>query len=70
MEMHPVASSNVHSVGYDPRTETLRVQYHGGTTYEYEGVTQHKHDSLMGSESVGGFLNKHVKGVHPHKLVE
>lgn len=38
MTMHPVVSTNVAAVGYDPPTHTLRVQFRSGGTYDYYGV--------------------------------
>lgn len=38
MTMHPVTSDEVRAVGYDPRTRTMRVQFLGGRTYEYDNV--------------------------------
>ena len=36
--MHPVVSTNVLAVGYDPPTRTLRVQLRSGGIYDYYGV--------------------------------
>ena len=38
MIMHSVVSTNVLAVGYDPPTNTLRVQFRSGGTYDYYGV--------------------------------
>jgi len=38
MIMHPVVSTNVLAVGYDPQTRTLRVRFRSGGTYDYYGV--------------------------------
>lgn len=39
--MKPVNSSNLKSVGYNPMTETLIIQFHSGHIYEYYHVPQH-----------------------------
>lgn len=70
MHMEPVNSTNVHSIGYDPASETLRVHYHSGHTGDYSGVPQNKHDELMASDSKGQFLHKHVKPHHAHSRVD
>lgn len=70
MEMEPVNSTNVHSIGYDPASETLRIKYHSGHTGDYANVPQNKHDELMAADSKGQFLNEHVKPHHAHSRVE
>lgn len=38
MQMTPVESESVHSVGYDARSRVLRVAFRSGGTYEYVEV--------------------------------
>ncbi|BDG35239.1 KTSC domain-containing protein [Saccharococcus caldoxylosilyticus] len=40
MIMHPVVASNLRAVGYDPISQTLRIEFHNGT-YEYYNVPEH-----------------------------
>ncbi len=35
MERQRVSSTNVQSIGYDPSTGTLEVEFHSGELYEY-----------------------------------
>ncbi len=69
MNRTPVSSSNVASVGYDPRTMTLEVEFVKGTIYQYFDVPQHVYDSLMGAASLGSFLNQHIKGSYRYAPV-
>jgi hypothetical protein len=39
MTMHPVVSTNVAAVGYDPTSRTLRVQFNSGGIYDYSNVS-------------------------------
>lgn len=64
MKRVPVKSGNVASVGYDPDTNTLEVEFLNGGVYTYHGVDADKHAALMKADSVGGFLNANVKGTH------
>ena len=59
MDMVPVKSSNVKSVGHDPATNLLVVEFIGGTRYEYPGVTVAQHKALMEARSVGQHLYQH-----------
>lgn len=62
MERQAVSSSNVASVGYDPNSLTLEVEFHDGNVYQYFDVPQHLADGLIGAASVGSFLNQNIKG--------
>lgn len=64
MNRIPVVSSNVASVRYDPKTQTLEVEFHNGTVYQYFDVSQSVYDAFMSAESKGGFLNSSIKGVY------
>jgi hypothetical protein len=67
VEMLPVDSTMVSAVGYDPASQTLHVQYHGGRTYQHPGVPPAKWEALQASPSKGKYLNTQVKPVHPHR---
>ena len=64
MKRIPVAnSSNIASVGYDPETQTMEVEFTNGNVYQYFDVPQAVYEELMRAESAGTFLNAQVKGV-------
>jgi hypothetical protein len=57
-----VESSQIASIGYDPQTEILEVEFKGrGAVYEYYNVPKDVYDTLMVSESVGSDFNTLVK---------
>jgi len=60
-EMTPVDSSNVASVGHDPETSALYVEFIGGGLYVYSGVDTQTFDELRDAASVGSFLNRVIK---------
>lgn len=62
MKRVPVESSNIASIGHDPATNTLEVEFKGGGVYTYHDVDADKHAALMKADSVGGHLNAHIKG--------
>ena len=63
MKLVPVKSSNVKSVGHDPATNVLTVEFIGGSRYEYSGVTAAQHKALMEAPSIGQHLYQHhIKG--------
>ncbi|NML34547.1 KTSC domain-containing protein [Paraburkholderia antibiotica] len=68
--MSTVKSSQIHSIGYDPASQTLAVRFKDRATdeptslYHYSGVTPANFDALKGAESIGSHFYKHIK---PHK---
>jgi len=71
MKREAVDSSNIKSIGYDPETQVLEVEfnYRGGTVYRYKGVPMTVHAGLMEAESKGKFLNSEVKGTYEYEQV-
>lgn len=61
-EMVRVSSSNLHSVGYDPVSQTLRIKFHSGGVYDYFNVPQHRHAGLINASSKGGYHADYIKG--------
>lgn len=57
----PVESSNIATIGYEPLTLKLAVEFKSGQVYYYDNVTSEEFDALMGAESVGRHLNQHIK---------
>ncbi len=64
MDRQQVSSSNVQSVGYDAASETLEIEFNNGTVYQYFDVPERIYNELMSSDSVGGYLAAHVKGIY------
>lgn len=56
----PVSSSNIRSIGYEPDTKTLEVEFHSGV-YQYSGVPESVYRGLMQSPSKGSYFHDHVK---------
>lgn len=50
MTMHPVVSTNVLAVGYDPPTRTLRVRFRSGGTYDYYDVNPGLFEQMLPAE--------------------
>ncbi len=62
MEREPVISSNVASVGYEPQTMTLEVEFLDGGLYQYFDVPEAEYAGLISADSIGGYLNHNIKG--------
>lgn len=64
-----VQSSNVTAVGFDEATETLEVEFSGGSIYQYYNVPQHLYELFMQAASKGQFLNVYIKNSHAFSRV-
>ena len=69
MHTYSVASSNLASVGYDPATETLEVEFLSGSVYQYYNVPENMYDQLMREGSKGRFLHYYIKNAYPYSRV-
>lgn len=65
----PVISSNLRSVGYDPVTSTLEVEFHTGSVYEYRRVPAQVHDGLMRAGSKGEYFHDNIRDRYPTRRV-
>lgn len=62
-------SSNIVAIGYDRTNQICRIQFKGGSTYEYTGVTRQDFGDLVAAESIGSYFAKIFKDAHPCKKV-
>ena len=61
MNRVPVASSNLVSVGYDPRSLTLESEFKDSGVYQYFDVPEVVHQELMQAGSKGTFCHTNVR---------
>ena len=69
MDKHLVASSNVRAIGYDQETQTLEVEFHNGSVYQYYGVPANMHQEIMVAPSKGQFLHRYIKNSYPYSRI-
>jgi len=60
-----VKSSNIERVGYLHNGELLRVVFHSGEEYEYEGVNFYTFKDLVQADSVGKYFNRNIRDKYP-----
>ncbi len=77
LHLHPiivrdlVVSSNINSIGYDPESSTLEVEFINSGTYQYYGVPEDIYLKLRSSASIGKFFHDHIKnGGFDYKLIK
>lgn len=64
MQIYPVVSTIVTSIGYDESTLALRVQFKNGI-YDYWGVPKHIFLNFLNAPSKGKFYARFIKGHYP-----
>jgi hypothetical protein len=62
MELQPVESSLIHSVGYDPASSVLEIRFlESQRIYEFFNVPFSVYDELMAAESKGQYFNEMIR---------
>jgi hypothetical protein len=69
MNRQPVTSSNLRTVGYDPTTRTLEIEFQDGVIYQYDGVPPDVHAGLMQAPSHGSYFHRNIRDRYPYRRV-
>jgi len=69
MDRKNVVSSNIRSIGYDPKSMVLEVEFHNGSIYHYFGVPESLFTQLMNASSHGTFLAQNIKNRFSYKRI-
>jgi hypothetical protein len=70
MERQLVSSSNLKSVGYDPRSRTLEIEFHNGGVYQYDEVSQQTYDDLIAAASKGRYYAEHIRDHYSGRRID
>ena len=66
---NPVSSTNVRSIGYDERSQTLEVEFQSGSVYRYFNVPKTIVDAFLAAPSKGQFLSSQIRNRFPYARV-
>lgn len=55
-------SSAIASVGYDPKRETLEVEFKSGNVYRYFDVPEEVYQDLLQARSKGRYFGSYIRG--------
>ncbi|HUI07428.1 MAG TPA: KTSC domain-containing protein [Verrucomicrobiae bacterium] len=69
MHRNPVVSSNIVSVGYEPSSQTLEIEFGSGGVYQYYNVPESIYQELLGASSKGRFFASQIKDRFPYARV-
>lgn len=64
-----VSSTSIASVGYDPDTETLEVEFTNGGVYQYDDVSAEQHAALLAAPSIGKYFAAVIRRGFPSRKV-
>lgn len=56
------------SVGYDPVTSILEIEFRSGEVWQYHNVPENVYDEMI-SGSIGKYFQSHIKGQYPESPV-
>jgi hypothetical protein len=57
----PVSSTNIRSIGYDPQSAVLEVEFTPGDVYQYFNVPENLYQQFLHAASHGQFLNDNIR---------
>ncbi len=69
LDLVRVSSSNLHSVGYDATSQTLRIRFHSGGIYDYFNVPENRYSGLMSAGSKGTYHANYIKDLYRFRKV-
>ena len=64
MNRIPVSSSTIDSIGYDPESAILEIEFQNRSIYLYFDIPPYIHDDLMSASSHGRYFNALIKKSH------
>ncbi len=70
MQRQNVSSSNLASVGYDPDSQTLEIEFNHGGVYQYFGVPSSEYQALMAARSHGSYFSENIKEVYRYQKIQ
>lgn len=69
MNMTPVVSRDLASVGYDASSKTLYVSFHSGGTYSYSNVPESVYRGLMSAPSKGQYFRANIRTSYAYRKI-
>lgn len=64
-----VNSSNLRAVDYNSMTETLTIQFHSGSIYEYYYVPEYVYNGLLSAPSKGKYHHRHIRNTYRYSRI-
>jgi hypothetical protein len=65
MERKRISSSKIRAIGYDPKSQTLEVEFNDGRAIAYSGVSPEVHRRFMAAPSPVSFFEDKIAEDYP-----
>lgn len=69
MRRQPITSSVIQSIGYDPDSQTLEVEFHTGRIYRYFKVPPPAVKDLIEAASIGETFNRNIRNRYRYREI-
>ena len=69
MKRKSVDSSNLASIGYDPSSKILEVEFKHGGVYQYFYVPENIYEELMNADSHGVYFSANIRNEYEYQKV-
>jgi KTSC domain len=69
MDRKTVDSSMLASIGYDPKTQRLELEFNNGQVWQYMNVPPEEFEGLMNASSHGSYAPNNIIGDYPEARV-
>jgi KTSC domain len=69
MDRKAVDSSMLASIGYDPNTQTLELEFNSGEVWQYMDVPPAEFEGLMNASSHGSYARSNIIGSYSESRV-
>lgn len=70
MQRITVDSSDIATVGYDPKQRLLEIEFNGGRVYQYQDVAPEVYKHFMQADSFGLYFNTHINNRYRYKKID
>src|SRR5574338_19586 len=70
MQRIPVESSDIVSIGYDPKAQVLEIEFKEDRIYQYFDVEQRIYDLFMATDSFGEYFYAHINKHYRYKRID
>lgn len=70
MQRLPVESSDIVSIGYDPKAQVLEIEFKEDRIYQYFDVEQRVYDLFVKTDSFGEYFYAHINKHYRYKRVD
>ena len=70
MNREEVVSTVLKSVGYEPDTQILEIEFQSGDVYQYFDVPQDVVAALLNADSKGTYFNDSIRDAYPTEKLD